>query len=257
VTDGNRPAHPERDDDWNARARNETATERLDRNWGDLIQELRVLQTGVQFLTGFLLTLPFQQKFGQLSGAQVALYLCTVSASIGATAFLQAPVSVHRALFRRHRRRATVLLAHRLSIVGMILLACAVVGVASLIFDVLKEPGPGSQRPLVTHYLACRALGCRPAVGPTIRTLRGRTRRVSPGRARTVTFLATDIWLCLNARRFKPRTVRVPVVPGSSCMWLDLAERMCLPTRWRTLTDVSLVQQRHRRFTAARPSSPG
>jgi hypothetical protein len=179
VNDADRPAHPERDDDWNARARNETATERLDRNWGDLIQELRVLQTGVQFLTGFLLTLPFQQKFGQLSGAQVALYLCTVSAAIGATAFLQAPVSVHRALFRRHRRRATVLMAHRLSIVGMILLACAVVGVATLIFDVLKG-GRGRDRSCRgDHHLARRALGCRPAVGPTIRTPRGRSRLVT------------------------------------------------------------------------------
>jgi O-antigen/teichoic acid export membrane protein len=144
------PGHPERDAEWNARARNETETERLDRNWGDLIQELRVLQTGVQFLTGFLLTLPFQQKFAQLSSAQVTLYLSTVAASIGATAFLQAPVSVHRALFRRHRRKQQVLVAHRLAIVGIILLACAVIGVASLIFDVLHGTGAGVAAGIVT-----------------------------------------------------------------------------------------------------------
>ena len=143
-------AHPERDTRWNEQARHETQTERLDRNWGDLIQELRVLQTGVQFLTGFLLTLPFQQKFATLTDAQVALYLCTVAASIAATGFLQAPVSVHRALFRRHRRRQTVLLAHRLAIVGMTLLSFAVVGVAALIFDVTKGPTAGFAAAAVT-----------------------------------------------------------------------------------------------------------
>ncbi len=120
-----------------ARERHETPTERLDRNWTDLIQELRVLQTGVQFLTGFLLTLPFQQKFGQLADAQVALYLAAVASSIMATVFLQTPVSVHRALFRRHQRAETVTLAHRMAIVGMIFLSAAVTGVASLIFDVV------------------------------------------------------------------------------------------------------------------------
>jgi O-antigen/teichoic acid export membrane protein len=124
------------DDAWDRRARDETPVERLDRNWGDLVQELRVVQTGVQFLTGFLLTLPFQQKFATLSDGQVALYLATVSCAVAATAFLQSPVSVHRALFRRHQRATTVAIAHRLSIVGVVFFAGAVVGVAALTFDV-------------------------------------------------------------------------------------------------------------------------
>jgi hypothetical protein len=125
------------DDSWDQRERNETPTERLDRNWGDLLQELRVVQTGVQLLTGFLLTLPFQQKFAQLSSAERGVYLVAVAASIIATGFLEAPVSVHRALFRKHRRKETVQLAHRLAIVGITALGCAVVSVATLIFDVL------------------------------------------------------------------------------------------------------------------------
>src|ERR1700712_3411960 len=135
---------PAADRDWNERARHETTAERLDRNWGDLLQELRVVQTGVQFLTGFLLTLPFQQKFSQLSHEQRLLYLLTASASIAATAFLQAPVSVHRALFRRHQREETVLLAHRLAIVGLAVLALAVIGVATLIFDVVSGAPAGA-----------------------------------------------------------------------------------------------------------------
>jgi O-antigen/teichoic acid export membrane protein len=125
------------DDRWDENERNETPTERLDRNWGDLLQELRVVQTGVQLLTGFLLTLPFQQKFSQLASSERGVYLFAVAASIIATGFLQAPVSVHRALFRKHRRRETVQLAHQLAIVGIFALACAVVAVATLIFEVL------------------------------------------------------------------------------------------------------------------------
>jgi hypothetical protein len=117
--------------------RHETPLEKLDRNWTELLQELRVVQTGVQLLTGFLLTLPFQQKFASLGSADRDVYLAAVSSSIVATGFLQAPVAVHRAVFRRHRRKETVQFAHRLAIVGMVFLAFAVVGVTILIFAVL------------------------------------------------------------------------------------------------------------------------
>jgi O-antigen/teichoic acid export membrane protein len=117
--------------------RDESPTERLDRNWDELLQEMRIVQTGVQLLTGFLLTLPFQQKFPSLDEGEQRVYMAAVSASILATGFLQAPVSVHRALFRRHRKKDTVGLAHRLAIVGIVFLACAVVSVTTLIFDVL------------------------------------------------------------------------------------------------------------------------
>jgi O-antigen/teichoic acid export membrane protein len=125
------------DDGTDATGRNETEAERLDRNWGDLLQELRVVQTGVQLLTGFLLTLPFQQKFAQLTSTERGVYLFAVAASIIATGFLEAPVSVHRALFRKHRRKETVQLAHRLAIVGIAGLGAAIVAVGTLIFEVL------------------------------------------------------------------------------------------------------------------------
>lgn len=141
------------DDEWNRSERHETPTERLDRNWGDLLQELRVVQTGVQLLTGFLLTLPFQQKFSTLSDAERGVYLFAVSASIIATGFLEAPVSVHRALFRKHRRRETVQLAHRLAIVGITCLGWAIVAVATLIFDVLLGWPGGIAAGVVTALL--------------------------------------------------------------------------------------------------------
>lgn len=123
--------------------RHETPLERLDRNWADLLQELRVLLVGVQLLTGFLLTLPFQGKFTELSTAYHVVYLATVACCVVATAFLQAPVSVHRALFRRHLRAETVSIAHRLSIAGIFFLACAITGVAYLIFAVVVTTGGG------------------------------------------------------------------------------------------------------------------
>ena len=110
----------------------------LDRNWADLLQELRVIQTGVQLLTGFLLTLPFQSRFEQLTQFQQVVYLITLSAAVISTGFLIAPVSLHRFLFRRHARRVTVDVAHRLAQIGMALLAVAVVAMVLLIFDVVS-----------------------------------------------------------------------------------------------------------------------
>jgi hypothetical protein len=134
----------EQDDDWNVQARSETPTQRLDRNFTELLQELRVVQTGVQLLTGFLLTLPFQQRFTMLAAPERAVYLIAVSASVVATAFLAAPVSMHRALFRRHRRRETVQLAHGMAIVGLAALGCAIIAVTLLIFEVLLGWGAGA-----------------------------------------------------------------------------------------------------------------
>jgi len=132
-----------RDDGWNERARDETPMQRLDRNWADLLQELRVVQTGVQLLTGFLLTLPFQARFDQLSANQRTIYLVTVALSVAATGFLIAPVSLHRILFRRHARELLVTASHRLALIGLALLGAAIVGAVLLIFDVVAGTATG------------------------------------------------------------------------------------------------------------------
>lgn len=117
--------------------RDETATERLDRNWEDLLQELRVVQTGVQLLTGFLLTLPFQTRFTHIEEFQRDAYLITVGCAISATGFLIAPVSLHRFVFRRHLRNRMVDVAHYFALAGMGFLACAIVGVVLLTFSLV------------------------------------------------------------------------------------------------------------------------
>jgi hypothetical protein len=126
--------HPEAQRKWD-QDRDETEAQRLDRNWSSLLQELRVAQTGVQLLTGFLLTLPFQQRFTQLDGVMRTVYLVTVGCSIGATVLLVAPVSMHRLLFRRHRLNTLVSAAHTFAMVGLLLLGVALGGVAVVIFD--------------------------------------------------------------------------------------------------------------------------
>ena len=115
--------------------RDETEAQRLDRNWASLLQELRVAQTGVQLLTGFLLILPFQPRFAELDAVMRTAYLVTVGCSIGATVLLVAPVTMHRLLFRKHRLKTLVAVSHKYAIVGTLLLGTALAGVAVIIFD--------------------------------------------------------------------------------------------------------------------------
>lgn len=129
--------HPERDQQWDQRARSETQVERLDRNWATLLQELRVTQTGVQLLTGFLLTLPFQQRFDRLDEIMRGVYVATVACSVGATLTLVAPVAMHRVLFRQRRLKVLVSVAHRLAIAGIVLLGLALVGVTVVVIDMV------------------------------------------------------------------------------------------------------------------------
>jgi hypothetical protein len=136
--------HPERDQGWDNTARSETEMQRLDRNWVSLLQELRVVQTGVQLLTGFLLTLPFQPRFDGLSTAMRVVYLATVGCSVAATVLLEAPVGIHRLLFRRHRRLSVVSIAHRLAYSGLLLMGLALAGVAVIIFGVVAGHTAGA-----------------------------------------------------------------------------------------------------------------
>jgi Family of unknown function (DUF6328) len=126
--------HPEDDQRWDRRQRGETEIERLDRNWNSLLQELRVVQTGVQLLTGFLLTLPFQQRFDVLTGQMRVVYLATVGCSVSATVLLIAPVATHRLLFRRHRLQVLVSAAHRCAYAGLVLLGAALTGMTVIVF---------------------------------------------------------------------------------------------------------------------------
>jgi hypothetical protein len=122
-----------------SRGRRETEEERADRRWTDLLQELRVILTGVQILFGFLLTVVFQPRFGTLSQADRSIYLVTVLLGAATTGALIGPVSFHRLLTGRRLKPQTVLWASRLTVVGMFLLLCTLVSALLLILRVVLD----------------------------------------------------------------------------------------------------------------------
>jgi hypothetical protein len=117
--------------------RDESRDERLDRNWDELLQELRVVQTGIQLLSGFLLTLPFTQVFSGLDHAQQGLYLALVLLAGVAVGVNLTPIMLHRRVFREHVKERVVQVGHVFSQVAIAAVAVLVVGTVVLIFSVV------------------------------------------------------------------------------------------------------------------------
>ena len=126
-------------DDDNGSGRDETSQERADRKWGDLLQELRVMQTGVQLLAGFLLTLPFQQKFEDLDEFQRDFYLVLVVVAGVTTALVLTPVAAHRALSGRQVKDRLVRTASLIAICALGGVSLLVVGITTFLFDVVVD----------------------------------------------------------------------------------------------------------------------
>ncbi|MDY0830071.1 DUF6328 family protein [Microbacterium sp. BG28] len=116
--------------------RDESANERADRNWDELMQELRVMQTGTQILTGFLLAVAFQPRFTDLDALQVALYISLVVLAGLSTLLALAPVTLHRSVFARRMKPALVRMAARIVAIDLAVIALLSVGVTALIVDV-------------------------------------------------------------------------------------------------------------------------
>ncbi|MEV7406073.1 DUF6328 family protein [Streptomyces sp. NPDC091267] len=125
---GERAGHPT--------GRNETPEERADRRWNDLLQELRVAQTGVQILFGFLLAVVFQPRFAALSDTDRNIYVVTVLLGSVTAAALIGPVSYHRLLTGHHLKPQTVVWASRLTLLGLVLLFCTMCSALLLILRV-------------------------------------------------------------------------------------------------------------------------
>ena len=123
--------------------RHETFAERADRNWDELVSELRVTQTGAQILVGFLLTVPFQQRFATLDAYQRTLYLVLVGLAVLATALIVTPVAMHRTLFRRRLKRELVDVGSSFARAGLVVLALVLAGVPMLLFDVVVSRAAG------------------------------------------------------------------------------------------------------------------
>jgi O-antigen/teichoic acid export membrane protein len=120
-----------------ALGRSETPLERWDRNFSELLQEVRVAQTGVQILFAFLLTLPFTSRFEKVSALDRDTYVVTIVATATATALLIAPVSYHRIVFRQGRKQQLVRVASRLAELGLVCLLVAMLGAVFMVVDVV------------------------------------------------------------------------------------------------------------------------
>src|SRR3982751_4304629 len=120
----------------------ETEAERADRNFGDLLQEIRVAQTGVQILFAFLLTMPLQSRFERLDDWERATFIAALLLSAGASVCLIAPVAYHRALFARRMKTHVVKAASRFAILGLALLALAITCAVDLVLDLVLGRTP-------------------------------------------------------------------------------------------------------------------
>jgi hypothetical protein len=127
------------DDQADDSGRRESPTERADRKWNDMLQELRVIQTGAQLTAGFLLTLPFQQKFADLTSLQRDMYLCLVVLAAVITSLVLSPVAIHRRLSGEHVKERLVRASHVIMRIVLVLLAVLVAGIVTFIFDVVVD----------------------------------------------------------------------------------------------------------------------
>lgn len=123
--------------------RDETDLERADRNWDELLGELRVTQTGVAILFSLLLTVPFSARFDDVTSFQRGVYLAALVLSAATTVTLIGPVAYHRVLFSQGHKQDLVQLANRLARVGLVLLCLTLGAVLLLVVDVVVE-GPAA-----------------------------------------------------------------------------------------------------------------
>jgi hypothetical protein len=129
-------------DEWNAAERGETPLQRADRAYGEILQEVRVAQTGVQILFAFLLALAFQPRFVSVTHFQRGTYAVTLLLCAAATALLIAPAAFHRVVYRRRLKLHLVRAASRLALSGLALLMFSLVSAVLLILDFVFGTGP-------------------------------------------------------------------------------------------------------------------
>lgn len=124
-----------------AAGRDETVHARLDRNYGELLQELRISETGVQVLFAFLLAIAFQQRFAQIDAFQKVVYVVTLLCCALSVGLLVAPVAYHRVVFRRGLKHKLVEAASAFAIAGTTFMLLAIIGGVLLILDFVVGRG--------------------------------------------------------------------------------------------------------------------
>ncbi len=134
--------------------RHETGWERADRNIGELLQELRIAIPGTQVLFAFLLAVPFQQRFGQVTDFQKSVYFATLLLTASSTMLLILPTAFHRLTFRRQQKERMLRLSNRSTIAGLVFLSLALIGATVMVTDFLY----GTEATAMVGALAALAL---------------------------------------------------------------------------------------------------
>ena len=120
--------------------RQETEAQRDDRNLIELLQELRVAGLGVQVLFGFLLSLPFTNRFSKLGHGERGLYIASLLLAAISTALLLGPVAYHRLVFRQRQKERLVRAANVMAICGLVAVGLAI-STSVLLVTAYVEPG--------------------------------------------------------------------------------------------------------------------
>ena len=131
----------EREIEKSGEGRGEDRQERTARELIELLNELRVILPGVQFLFAFLLTVPFSQRFTELSGLETNVFFVTLLCTAIATALLMAPSAQHRVLWREGVREQRLKLGNTLTIAGLVFLVPAMVGAVFVVADFIFGAG--------------------------------------------------------------------------------------------------------------------
>lgn len=153
---GTRSRMDDRPEQHGSPARDETEEERADRNMVELLQELRVLQTGVQIIFAFLLGIPFTVRFTQLSGTQQDIYIAALLMSVVSVAVLAAPAALHRGLFRRGMKERIVVLSTHCARLGLFFISVALDCAVFLVVDVVLGRATAC---VLTGFVALTFLG--------------------------------------------------------------------------------------------------
>lgn len=135
--------------------RDESEGERLDRNLGELLQELRVALPGVQVLFAFLLAVPFQQNFTKITELEKRIYFATLLFTAISAILLISPSAYHRLTFHYQQKRALIFYSNRFAIAGLVFLALAMSGAVALVSAVLF----GTVASIVTTICALASFG--------------------------------------------------------------------------------------------------
>jgi Family of unknown function (DUF6328) len=135
--------------------RRETLAQRDDRNFGELVQELRVVGLGVQVLFGFLLSLPFTVRFGMLSQGQRDLYVASITCATVATILLLGPVAYHRLVFREGMKEPLVRFSSAMAILGLAAVAGAVLTAVLLVTGYVAGTLTGALITVLAGVMLC------------------------------------------------------------------------------------------------------